>query len=176
MTLLNYAIDNGLLFWAGFTIQAGITGYSFISAYFGCSYVDKGVQTDAWEDYSNRPSQIGSDSVTSLDTITPISENISPIISVPSTSEIGTQTITDSISTVTTILPVPTTNIEIIPNPDIGIRNLNILINPVELSPADIRQMEILNSAVDLTIIEAYIPIPEIIDTANTITQFYPWF
>jgi hypothetical protein len=116
------------------------------------------------------------ESVTSIDTITPISDNVSLVISVPSTSEVGTQTMTDGASTVTTVLPIPPINIEIVPNPDIGIgvKILNIHINPVELSPADIRQMEILNSTVDLTIIEAYIPIPERIDTANTITQFYP--
>jgi hypothetical protein len=124
--------------------------------------------------YSNRPSLFGPESVTSLDTVTPSSDNVSPAVSVPSTSEVGIQTITDGTSTVTTVLPIPPINIETVPNPDIGVRNLNILINPVELSPADIRQMEILNSTVDLTIIEAYIPIPEIIDTANTITQFYP--
>jgi hypothetical protein len=44
----------------------------------------------------------------------------------------------------------------------------------VELSPDVIKQMEILNSNVDLSLIEAYIPIPEVIDTANTVTQFYP--
>jgi hypothetical protein len=50
--------------------------------------------------------------------------------------------------------------------------NLSIAINPVNFTPSEIRQMELLNSSVD--IIEAYIPIPELIDTANTITQFYP--
>jgi len=38
-----------------------------------------------------------SNSVTSIDTITPISENISPVSTLPTISEIGTQTITDSI-------------------------------------------------------------------------------
>jgi hypothetical protein len=34
--------------------------------------------------------------------------------------------------------------------------------------------MELLNSGVDLSITEAYIPIPELIGTVNSITQFYP--
>jgi tellurite resistance protein TehA-like permease len=39
-------------------------------------YVNKEVQTSAWEDYSNRPSQIGFDDITSIDTITPVSPTI----------------------------------------------------------------------------------------------------
>jgi hypothetical protein len=62
---------------------------------------------------------MGSNSVTSIDTITPISENISPVSSLQTTSEIGTQIITDSISTVTTVLPIPPVNIEMIPNPEL---------------------------------------------------------
>jgi hypothetical protein len=85
-------------------------------------YVDKGVQTDAWEDYSNRPSLIGPESVTSIDTVTPISDNVSiesPSFSTYTASEVGTQITTDGTSTVTTVLPIPPVNIEIIPNSDI---------------------------------------------------------
>jgi hypothetical protein len=62
---------------------------------------------------------MASESITSIDTITPISENIRPVSTLQTTSEIGTQTITDSISTVTTVLPIPPVNIEMIPNSDI---------------------------------------------------------
>ena len=51
------------------------------------------------------------ESVTSLDTITPISPTES--------LDVGTQTITDGSSTVTTVLPIPPVNVEIIPNSDI---------------------------------------------------------
>jgi hypothetical protein len=54
-------------------------GYKFILTYVNSFYVDKGVQTEAWENYSNRTSQMASESITSIDTITPISENISPV-------------------------------------------------------------------------------------------------
>jgi hypothetical protein len=59
------------------------------------------------------------ESITSIDTITPISENISPVTTLQTTSEIGTQTISDGASTVTTVLPIPTVNVEMIPNPEI---------------------------------------------------------
>jgi hypothetical protein len=59
------------------------------------------------------------ESITSLDTVTPISENISPVITTNTTSEVGTQTITDSISTVTTVLPIPPVNVKIVPNQDL---------------------------------------------------------
>lgn len=71
MTNLNYALDNGLLFYGTFAGVVGLIGYSFITSYLNSFYVDKGVQTDAWEDYSDRPSQIIEDSITSIDTMTP---------------------------------------------------------------------------------------------------------
>jgi hypothetical protein len=119
MTLFNYALNNDLLFGVAFVGTVGFIGYKFASLYLNSFYVDKGVQTEAWENYSNRTSQMASESITSIDTITPISENISPVSTLQTTSEIGTQTITDSISTVTTVLPIPPVNIEMIPNSDI---------------------------------------------------------
>jgi hypothetical protein len=126
MTLLNYtfnyALDNGFLFWAGFACTAGFIGYGFTSSYLNSFYVDKGVQTDAWEDYSNRPSLIGPESVTSIDTVTPISDNVSigsPSFTTYTASEVGTQTTTDGTSTVTTVLPIPPVYVEIVPNPDL---------------------------------------------------------
>ncbi len=148
MTLLNYtfnyALDNGFLFWGAFAGTVGFIGYKFTSSYLSSFYVEKEVQTEAWEDYSNRPSQIGSNSVTSIDTIKPISENISPVSTLQTTSEVGTQTITDGASTVTTILPIPPVNIEMIPNPDItqvtkslvdqGVQIINVPLTDKELT------------------------------------------
>ena len=106
-------------------------GFSLVSSiwYSGNKQVDKGVQTDAWEDYSDRPSQIASDNLTSLNTMTP---EISPSELVNSTSsDIGAQTITEGISPVTTVLPVRPVNIEVIPNPDI-VRDTGIQTIPTE--------------------------------------------
>jgi hypothetical protein len=55
---------------------------------------------------------MGSNSVTSIDTVTPVSETFMDTASV-------VDTISNSTNTVTTILPVPTANVEIIPNPDL---------------------------------------------------------
>ena len=172
MTLFNYTLNNDLVFYSMFAGTVGLIGYKFISTYVNSFYVDKGVQTEAWEDYSNRPSLIGPESVTSLDTVTPISQYVSP------TSEVGIQTISDRVSTATTVLPIPPINIEMIPNSDIvrGATSLTIEISPTELNPNLIKEMELLNSSADLAIIEAYIPIPELMDAANSVTQFYPWF
>jgi|GEM_PF-5715862 hypothetical protein len=58
------------------------------------------------------------ESITSIDTVTPISENISPVTTLQTISEIGTQTISEGASTVTTVLPIPPINIEMVPNPE----------------------------------------------------------
>jgi hypothetical protein len=79
--LFNYLFDNSsdLLFYSTFAGMSCFIGYKFILTYVNSFYVDKGVQTEAWENYSNRTSQMASESITSIDTITPISENISPV-------------------------------------------------------------------------------------------------
>jgi len=118
MTILNYLLDNDLVFYSLFSGTIGFIGYKFVSSYLNSYYVDQGIQTEAWEDYSDRTSQIGAESVTSIDTISPISENISPTLQ--TTSEIGTQILTEGASTVTTVLQIPPVNIEMIPNPDIS--------------------------------------------------------
>jgi len=125
MTLFNYILDNNVFLYVGFSATVGMISYKFVSSYLNSFYVDKGVQTPAWEDYSDRISQIGAESITSIETITPISENVSPTIQ--TTSEIGTQTSTDSISTLTTVLPIPPINIEMIPNPDLAAKVLDTI-------------------------------------------------
>lgn len=87
-------------------------GLSFIGSYFKPNKIDIGIQTDAWEDYSERASQV---------TITP---RISPMEYI----DTGAQTIAESssnISNVTTILPIPPFNIPYIPNPDIFNKSVN---------------------------------------------------
>lgn len=120
MTLFNYiSVDNAIFF----GIAIGITchlGFVCLSSILHKNYVEAEVQTDAWEDYSTRPSlvlsdnlsQDLSDNLTSLDTLT----RISP------TSEVGTTT--QTVSTVTTILPVPPVNVEAVPNPEYFIHDL----------------------------------------------------
>ena len=56
--------------------MAGIFIYSIAKAYKNSFNVSKEIQTDAWEDYSERPSQIIPTSPTSIDTNT---KNFSPI-------------------------------------------------------------------------------------------------
>jgi len=126
--MLNYLLNNDLVFYSMFAGTVGFIGYKFVSSYLNSFYLDKGVQTSAWEDYSDRPSQIGSNSITLIDTITPISENISPVITTHSSSEVGTSIITEGASTVTTVLPIPPINIEMVPNPDVIIQIVDISI------------------------------------------------
>ena len=62
MTLFNYLLDNNIIFYSIFATTAGFIRYSCISSYFNSSYIDEGIQTEAWEDYSERASQIASES------------------------------------------------------------------------------------------------------------------
>jgi hypothetical protein len=87
---------------------------------------------------------MGSNSVTSIDTITPISENISPVSTLQTISEVGT--ITDSSSTVTTVLPIPSVNVEVVPNPDLAINILskNLLVESkfIEINELFIKEIQ----------------------------------
>jgi hypothetical protein len=47
MTILNYALDNGFLFYGTFAGIVGLIGYSFTTSYLNSFYADKGIQTDA---------------------------------------------------------------------------------------------------------------------------------
>lgn len=117
--MINFLIDNNYIFYGLYASTAGFIGYKFVSSYINCFYVDKGIQTDAWEDYSERASQLASNSVTSIDTVTPKispTEYINSTPTVQITSDIGIQTITDSASTATTVLPIPQVEVLMIPN------------------------------------------------------------
>jgi hypothetical protein len=115
--LFNYLFENSsdLLFGVAFAGTVGFIGFKFVSTYLNYFYVDKGIQTEAWEDYSDRLSQITSKSVNSIDTVTP---RLSPIEYLNT----GAQTISGDTSTVTTVSPIPPVNIEIIPNPELLIK------------------------------------------------------
>ena len=119
MTILNYALDNGLLFYGAFASMVGFMGYKLVSSCLSYSYVDKEVQTDVWEDYLDRPSQLVSNSVTSVDTATPRISPTEHFNLSQSLSGTGTQTLTEGANTATTVLPIPPVNLEVIPNPDI---------------------------------------------------------
>ena len=119
MTLLNYALDNGLLFYGAFTGMVWFVGYKLVSSYLNSVYVDKEVQTDAWEDYSDRPSQLVSNNATSIDTVTPRIFPTEHLNFSQSLSGTGTQTLTEGANTATTVLPIPPVNLKVIPNPDI---------------------------------------------------------
>jgi len=166
MTLFNYTLNNDLVFYSMFAGTVGLIGYKFISSYVNSFYVDKSIQTDAWENYSNRSSQMAPESITSIDTITPISENISPISTLQTTSGVGTLTTTDGASTVTTVLPIPTVNVEIVPNPDI--LELNVLNSLQESKIYEINELfseELFNNVIteaDLTYIVKSFTITEL--------------
>jgi len=51
-------MDNGYIFYGVFASTVGFIKYKLILFYVNSFYVDKGIQTDAWEDYSNRSSKI----------------------------------------------------------------------------------------------------------------------
>jgi hypothetical protein len=137
MTILNYLIDNGYVFYGVFASTAGFMGYKLISSYVNQFYVDKGIQTDAWDDYSDRPSQILQTSPITDNTITPV---FSPVDQIDvgtqvnfNTMELGIQTSqisSGSSSIATTVLPIPPMNVEVIPNPDI---TNNQILNSLQL-------------------------------------------
>jgi len=121
--MYNFFLDNDVLFYGMFIGMGCHLGYSIAKSYINSFYVDKEIQTDAWDDYSDRPSQILQTSPITDNTITPI---FSPINYTNTgaqvgldTVEAGIQTTAESVSTTTTVLPIPPVNIEMIPNPDI---------------------------------------------------------
>lgn len=129
MTIFNYLIDNNYVFYGLFTTTVGFIGYKFVSSYVNSFYVDKGVQTDAWEDYSERLSQLASNSVTSIDTVTP---RISPTEYLNQTNVL--QNTSEGVSTVTTVLPIPPMDLPMVPNLELIAKvdkGVQTIINPV---------------------------------------------
>jgi hypothetical protein len=136
----NY-IDNDLVLFSIITgCVVGALGYKIVSSILKSKSVDKGTQTDASENMTDRPNQITQENLTSIETLSPVSstssintlspvsstssiETLSPVSSTftmnPTTSEVGVQTITKNINTVTTDLPISPINKEVVPNLDI---------------------------------------------------------
>jgi hypothetical protein len=133
--LLNNNMDNDLVFYGLFIGVVGAIGYSFTSKILRKSYVEKGVQTDAENNFSDRPSQIIPDNVTSIDTLSPVSstfKDTSPLI--PTTSEVGTQTIAGDVTPV---------NREVIPSQDIVERVVDL--SNAEYIAAKVEQLNALD-------------------------------
>jgi hypothetical protein len=110
MNILNNILDNDILFYGMFAGVVCHMSFFFLSAIqpLKKEMTEKGVQTDALEEFSDRPSQIIQENLSSIETLSPVSpafEETSAVI--PSTSEVGTPTIAEDV------------NIEVVPNPDI---------------------------------------------------------
>jgi hypothetical protein len=110
MNIINNIIDNDILFFGMFAGVVCHLGFSFVRAIQPVKkeMTETGVQTDALEESSDRPSEIIQDNLTSIDTLSPVSpafEDTSTII--PSSSQVGTSTIAEDV------------NIEVVPNQEI---------------------------------------------------------
>lgn len=116
--------DNDILFYGMLIGVACHLGFSFCTSLWTKEYKDANIQTDAWEDYSDRTSQIIQTSETSIDTVTP---RFSPVEYINT----GAQTTVEGTNTVTTILPIPPMHMEIVPNPELitkanqGVQTIN---------------------------------------------------
>ena len=86
--------DNSYVFFTLYAASVGFMGYRFVkeivnsyNTHYYETYIDKGVQTDAWDNFSSISNQTASDSLSSLDTITPNSPLLeeAPIINVSTT-------------------------------------------------------------------------------------------
>ena len=118
LKIINNNLDNDLVFYGVFIGAVGSIGYSFTRRILSKSYVDKGVQTDAGENLSDRPDQIIAENITSKDVLSPVSSTFKETSSIiPTTSEVGTQTITEDVTQV---------NTEVVPNQNIVERVVDI--------------------------------------------------
>ena len=118
LKIINNNLDNDLVFYGVFIGAVGSIGYSFTRRILSKSYVDKGVQTDAGENLSDRPDQIIAENITSKDALSPVSSTFKETSSIiPTTSEVGTQTITEDVTQV---------NTEVVPNQNIVERVVDI--------------------------------------------------
>jgi hypothetical protein len=117
--LLYNNLDNDLVLYGVCIVVVGAIGYSLASKILSKSYMEKGVQTDAEEYYSDISSSIFPDNVSdsSNETISPLSSTFDRSTLTPTTSDVGTQTITGDVTPV---------NKEIIPNQDIAGRVVDL--------------------------------------------------
>ena len=132
MTIFNYILDNNTIFYSLFAVTGGLLGYKLVTSILETQYIDKNIQTDAWENYSDRPSQILETSSIITDTQTPVFypvEQINEGIQVNSeVTEIGIQTSLGSSSTATTVLPIPPVEVLMVPNIDL----IDLLESPID--------------------------------------------
>jgi hypothetical protein len=159
--LLNNNMDNDLVFYGLFIGVVGTIGYSFASKILRKSYVEKGVQTDAENNFSDRPSQIIPDNVPSIDTLSSVSstfKDTSPLI--PTTSEVGTQTIAGDVTPV---------NREVIPSQDIVERVVDL--SNAEYIAAKVEQL----NALDPFSATPWTPerVSAMIDTLGTVNNLF---
>jgi hypothetical protein len=140
ITSLNLLENDNISLGVLTSVVVGIIGYKIVKRLLKSKYVDKGTQTDASENLSDTQNQLTQENVTSMDTLSPVSSTssintLSPVSSTSSmetlsprsytttiiqdTSEVGVQTITENIKTVTTNLPISPINKEVVPNQDI---------------------------------------------------------
>ena len=100
ITSLTNNLNNDFVFYGVFIGVAGAIGYSFIkNKFLSKTYFDKDVQTDTVENFSDSPSQIFSDNVTSTETLSPLS-SIDSLTPLSSTETLSPSSSTDSLSTI----------------------------------------------------------------------------
>lgn len=133
--ILNNNLDNDIVFYGAFIGVVGAIGYSLAKQILRKSYVDKGVQTNTEENFSDKPNQIDSDNMTSTDTSSPLSSTFDDTLTlIPTTSEVGIQTISGDVTPV---------NREIIPNQDISKRVVDL--SNAEYIAAKVEQLNALD-------------------------------
>jgi hypothetical protein len=118
--LNNNTFDNDILFYSILIGTVGLIGYSIANKIFNKnkSYADKGVQTDGGGNLSDSPNPNNSENVSLIDTQTPSSSTFTDTSSlIPTTSEVGTQTIVEDVTPV---------KIEITPPQDIAGRVVDL--------------------------------------------------
>lgn len=98
MTLFNYLMDNGYVFY-DFRNYCWIYLIFFRYILFEFLLKNIGVQTEAWEDYSERANQLISNNITSTNTVFPIIESGNVVLVNQSTTTV--QSTSDSLSNVT---------------------------------------------------------------------------
>jgi hypothetical protein len=161
LKVLNNNLDNDLVFYGLFIGVVGAIGYSFTSKILRKSYMEKGVQTDAGENFSNGSSQIIPDNVTSIDTLSPVSSTFQDTSSLtPTTSEVGIQTIAGDVTPV---------NTEVIPSPDIVGRVVDL--SNAEYIAAKVEQL----NALDPFIATPWTPerVNAVIDTLGMVNNLF---
>jgi hypothetical protein len=161
---LNNNLDNDIVFYASLIGIVGAIGYSLTKQILSKSYVEKGVQTDAEENFSDNPSQIIPDNVSSTDTLSPVSSTFEEFEDTstlrPETSDVGIQTIPGDVTLV---------NTEVIPNRDIAERVVDL--SNAEYIAAKVEEL----NALDPFLATPWTPerVIEMIDTLGIVNNLF---